>query len=224
MTSLSDVSDWIAERLPALIEQYDVPAAAVAVLADGEVIDDAVGVLSMATEVETTDSVFQIDRRQALTSSLSFGRSTEGRPQRGDPDVPAGVRIADGRREPDHRRPDPSLRGRHLHRHRTRRRLRRGSTSASCTTSRGCSPGAMWSTTLAGFSVLGRIIGSCEKPYDACHEHLIKPQHHARRNEPLRGDPVPRRHRPHPAEQDAAYSGQALPGRARTSRPARCSR
>ena len=61
MTSLLEISDWISENLPALLKQYDVPAAAVGVLADGEAIDHAAGVLSKATRVEaTTDSLFQI--------------------------------------------------------------------------------------------------------------------------------------------------------------------
>ena len=54
MSTLSEVSDWIAERLPKLIEQYDVPGAAVAVLADGQVVDHAVAVLSTPAAWSTT--------------------------------------------------------------------------------------------------------------------------------------------------------------------------
>jgi CubicO group peptidase (beta-lactamase class C family) len=61
MSTLHDVEAWINEQLPTLLERYGVPGAAVAVLASGEVIDDAGGVLSKATEVEATpDSLFQI--------------------------------------------------------------------------------------------------------------------------------------------------------------------
>jgi CubicO group peptidase (beta-lactamase class C family) len=61
MSTLHDVEAWITEQLPKLIEQYGVPGAAVAVLAGGEVIDDAAGLLSKATGVEATaDSLFQI--------------------------------------------------------------------------------------------------------------------------------------------------------------------
>src|SRR4029077_7190290 len=61
MSNLHDVETWITEQLPKLIEQYGVPGAAVAVLAGGEVIDDAAGLLSKATGVEATaDSLFQI--------------------------------------------------------------------------------------------------------------------------------------------------------------------
>ncbi|MGD9958061.1 serine hydrolase domain-containing protein [Nocardioides sp.] len=61
MSTLSEVEVWIAANLPALIEKYDVPGAAVAVLCDGVVVDHAAGVLSRSTGVEATpDSVFQI--------------------------------------------------------------------------------------------------------------------------------------------------------------------
>ena len=51
MTTLREVKAWIDEQLPTLIEKYQVPAAAVAVLADGEVFDAAAGVLSKNTGV-----------------------------------------------------------------------------------------------------------------------------------------------------------------------------
>lgn len=48
-------------HLSELIAKYDVPGAQIAVLADGEVHDEAAGVLSLRTRVETTtDSVFKI--------------------------------------------------------------------------------------------------------------------------------------------------------------------
>ncbi|MFF4592123.1 serine hydrolase domain-containing protein [Amycolatopsis sp. NPDC001319] len=48
-------------NLGELIGKYDVPGAQVAVLADGEIEDEAAGVLSLHTRVEaTTDSVFKI--------------------------------------------------------------------------------------------------------------------------------------------------------------------
>jgi sulfur carrier protein ThiS len=43
MTEPHTVRGWIAERLPMLLDEYDVPAASVAVMADGEVVDAAVG-------------------------------------------------------------------------------------------------------------------------------------------------------------------------------------
>ena len=61
MASLTDTEAWMHDQLPALLEKYDVPAAAWAVLADGAVVDGAAGILNRATGVEATpDSVFQI--------------------------------------------------------------------------------------------------------------------------------------------------------------------
>ncbi len=61
MTTLTDLQTWIDHRLPELIDEHDVPAAAVAVCIGDDVIDAATGLLSLGTGVEaTTDSVFQI--------------------------------------------------------------------------------------------------------------------------------------------------------------------
>jgi CubicO group peptidase (beta-lactamase class C family) len=87
MSTLREVEAWINEQLPALIEKYDVPGAAVAVLAGGEVVDDAAGVLNKATGVEATaDSVFQIGSVTKLwTSTLVMQLVDEGKV---DLDVP----------------------------------------------------------------------------------------------------------------------------------------
>lgn len=61
MASFADVTSWITDRLPELLRENEVPGAAIAVYADGEVFDFASGVLSKATGVEaTTGSLFQI--------------------------------------------------------------------------------------------------------------------------------------------------------------------
>src|SRR4029078_1691146 len=61
MSELNEITNWLQERLPALLAEHKVPAAAVAVSAGGHVIDVAAGVLSTATGVEATvDSVFQV--------------------------------------------------------------------------------------------------------------------------------------------------------------------
>ena len=80
MGRAGDAIAWVAERLPALLEEHDVPAAGVAVLADGEVADVAAGVLSRSTGVEaTTESVFQIGSITKLwTSTLVMQLVDEG--------------------------------------------------------------------------------------------------------------------------------------------------
>ncbi|HEU5038448.1 MAG TPA: serine hydrolase domain-containing protein [Nocardioides sp.] len=81
MSSLSDVKAWLAQHLPALIEKYDVPGAAVAVLHHGEVVDDAAGILNKATGVEATaDSLFQIGSVTKLwTATLVMQLVDEGK-------------------------------------------------------------------------------------------------------------------------------------------------
>ena len=96
MSNLDDVQAWIAERLPALLEKYDVPAAAWAVLADGEVVDGAAGILNKATGVEATpDSVFQIGSITKLwTSTLVMQLVDEGKL---DLDVPVRTYLPEFR-------------------------------------------------------------------------------------------------------------------------------
>jgi len=80
MTKLDEVKGWVVEHLPALLEQYDVPAAAVGILAEGQVVDHAAGLLSRSTRVEATaDSVFQIGSITKLwTSTLVMQLVDEG--------------------------------------------------------------------------------------------------------------------------------------------------
>ena len=81
MSTLSEVETWLAEQLPALIEKYGVPAAAVAVLQDGEVVDTAAGILHRGTGVEATaDSLFQIGSITKLwTATLVMQLVDEGK-------------------------------------------------------------------------------------------------------------------------------------------------
>lgn len=61
MQTVADVSAFLDADFARLVAARGVPAAAIAVLKDGEVVDAAAGVLSTATRVEATpDSVFQI--------------------------------------------------------------------------------------------------------------------------------------------------------------------
>ncbi|MEV5714824.1 serine hydrolase domain-containing protein [Amycolatopsis mediterranei] len=61
MSKLPELAAWLETRLPALLAEHHVPAAAVAVYAGGEIIDHAAGVLNTGTGVEAdVDSLFQI--------------------------------------------------------------------------------------------------------------------------------------------------------------------
>jgi CubicO group peptidase (beta-lactamase class C family) len=79
--NLAEVQAWIAEQLPLLIDKYDVPGAAVGVLAEGGVVDHAAGLLHTGTGVEaTTDSLFQIGSVTKLwTASLVMQLVDEGK-------------------------------------------------------------------------------------------------------------------------------------------------
>jgi len=186
MTELKDVSAWIADRLPALIEQYDVPGAAVGVLADGQVVEHAAGVLSLSTGVEaTTDSVFQIGSITKLwTSSLAMQLVDEGKV-----DLDATVRTY----LPEFRIADESAAAsitvRQLLTHTSGFE---GDVFTDTGVGDDCvekylgvlhdvpqlfPPGAMWSYNNAGFTVLGRLVEVLRgTTYDDClRRHLIEP-------------------------------------------------
>lgn len=80
MTNLDAVGAWVGDRLSGPLAEHDVPGAAVAVAAGGEVVDHAVGLLSTATGVEaTTDSVFQISSiTEVWTATLVMQLVDEG--------------------------------------------------------------------------------------------------------------------------------------------------
>jgi CubicO group peptidase (beta-lactamase class C family) len=80
MPNLDKITGWLAERLPALLAEHQVPGAAIGVYADGQVIDFAAGVLSTATGVEATaDSVFQIGSiTKTWTATLIMQLADEG--------------------------------------------------------------------------------------------------------------------------------------------------
>ena len=99
MSRLEEVGAWISRRLPDLLAEHRVPAAAVAVSVDGETVDRAAGVLNRATGVEATvDSVFQIGSvTKVWTATLVMQLVDEGRL---DLDAPVrvhlpGFRLAD---------------------------------------------------------------------------------------------------------------------------------
>ena len=79
--SLAAARSWIESELPALLARRRVPAAAVGVLLDGQVIDHASGILNLETGVEaTTDSLFQVGSITKLwTTDLVMQLVDEGR-------------------------------------------------------------------------------------------------------------------------------------------------
>src|SRR3954451_7092028 len=186
MTNLDDVRGWLAQRLPELIAKHDVPGAAVAVLAGGEVIDSAAGVLSKATGVEATaDSVFQIGSiTKVWTTTLVMQLVDEGKV-----DLEAPVR----RYLPEFRLADEdaaaAITGRQLLNHTAGFE---GDIFTDTGKGDDClekfigeladvpqlfPPGQQFSYNNAGFCVLGRIVEVLrEKTYDEClAEHLFAP-------------------------------------------------
>lgn len=81
MVNLDEVERWLADRLPGLLAEHDVPGAAVGVSAGGQVVDVAAGVLNTATGVEATpDSVFQVGSiTKVWTATLVMRLVDEGR-------------------------------------------------------------------------------------------------------------------------------------------------
>jgi CubicO group peptidase (beta-lactamase class C family) len=127
MGGISEVQGWLDEQVAPLLEKYDVPGAAWAVLHDGEVVDGSAGVLSKATGVEATaDSVFQIGSVTKLwTATLVMQLVDEEKIDLDEPirtylpefeiaDEAAAARIT-VRQLLSH---TAGVRGRHLHRHR----------------------------------------------------------------------------------------------------------
>ncbi len=186
MSSLRDVQTWVAEQLPALIDKYQVPGAAIAVQVDGEVFDAAAGILSKTTGVEATpDSVFQIGSITKLwTSTLVMQLVDEGKV---DLDVPVRTYL------PEFRIGDESAAAKIT----TRQLLSHtagfeGDIFTDTGLGDDCleahlgvlhdvpqlfAPGEQFSYNNAGFCVLGRLVEVLrEKPYDAClREHIFAP-------------------------------------------------
>ncbi|MGW5714616.1 serine hydrolase domain-containing protein [Amycolatopsis sp. NPDC003865] len=80
MSKLTELAAWLESRLPAVLAEHDVPGAAVAVYAGGEIIDHAAGVLNKGTGVEAdTDSLFQIGSITKIwTTTLALQLADEG--------------------------------------------------------------------------------------------------------------------------------------------------
>jgi CubicO group peptidase (beta-lactamase class C family) len=186
MSTLDDVHAWLDERLPELLQEYNVPAAAWAVSYEGRILDGAAGVLNKATAVEATaDSVFQIGSVTKLwTSTLVLQLVDEGRVGLDDP-----VRT----HLPEFRIGDEAAAGRIT----VRQLLNHtagfeGDIFTDTGTGDDClekyvatlgevqqlfPPGERFSYNNAGYCVLGRLVEVLRgKPYDTClREHVIAP-------------------------------------------------
>ncbi|SCX59689.1 CubicO group peptidase, beta-lactamase class C family [Klenkia marina] len=185
-TTVEQVGAWLAERLPALLAEHDVPAAAVAVSVGGEVVEAAAGLLSRATGVEaTTDSVFQIGSvTKVWTATLVMQLVDEGvvdldAPVRqylpdlrlGDESAAAAITVRqllahtagfEGDVFTDTGRGDDALE-RYL--------------GELAEVEQLFTPGELFSYNNAGYCVLGRLVEVLRgKPYDQClTDHLITP-------------------------------------------------
>ncbi|MGW4101833.1 serine hydrolase domain-containing protein [Streptomyces sp. NPDC004976] len=96
MSKLNEIHGWWEERLPALLDQYGVPGAAVAVDLGGEVVDQGAGVLNLSTGVEVNaDALFQIGSiTKVWTATLVMQLADEGLVEL---DEPVRVRLPEFR-------------------------------------------------------------------------------------------------------------------------------
>jgi CubicO group peptidase (beta-lactamase class C family) len=186
MGNLDDIQAWLDERLPALLEEYDVPGAGWAVALGDQVADGAAGLLSKATGVEATaDSVFQIGSVTKLwTSTLVMQLADEGRI---DLDRPVRTYLTEFRVADDEATGQITVRQLLNH---------TAGFEGDIFTDTGVGddclekyvatlhevpqlfpPGEQFSYNNAGYCVLGRLVEVLrEQPYDAClREHLIAP-------------------------------------------------
>ena len=186
MSDLNEIKNWLQERLPALLAEYKVPGAAVAVSAGGQVVDVAAGVLSTATGVAATvDSVFQVGSiTKVWTTTLLMQLVDEDKldldaPVRryipefalADEGAAAAITVGqlmchtagfEGDLFTDTGRGDDCVEKYVL---------------SIADTTQLFPPGEMFSYNNAGFCVLGRIVEVLRgKPFDACmREHLFTP-------------------------------------------------
>jgi len=186
MSDLDGVREWLDERLPLLLEKYDVPAAAWAVLHGDEVADGAAGVLNKATGVTATpDSVFQIGSITKLwTATLVLQLVDEGKV---DLDEPVRTYLPEFRIADEAAAAEITVR--QLLNHTSGFE---GDIFTDTGVGDDCvekylpvlaevpqlfAPGELFSYNNAGYCVLGRLVEVLrEKQYDEClREHLVGP-------------------------------------------------
>ncbi len=186
MAQLADVQSYLDDRLPDLLAEHQVPAAAVAVVAGDEVVDAAAGVLSSATGVEaTTDSLFQIGSiTKTWTSSLLLQLVDEDKL---DIDAPLRDYLPEFHIRDEAAAAEITVRQLLCHTAGFEGDIftdtGRGDdciekyVATLGDTAQLFPPGEMFSYNNAGFCVLGRLIEVLrDKPFDQCvRDHLITP-------------------------------------------------
>ena len=184
--SVSEIGAWVEEQLPGLIAKHKIPAASVAILRGGDVVEAAAGILNKATGVEaTTDSVFQIGSiTKVWTTSLIMQLVDEGLV---DLDAPVRRYLKEFVIADEAAAVKITIRQLLSHLAGFEGDIFVGTTEGEDAVEKFIpvladvaqlfEPGEMFSYNNAAFSVLGRIVEVIRgKHYDAClREHLIDP-------------------------------------------------
>jgi CubicO group peptidase (beta-lactamase class C family) len=187
MGQVTDMRSMLEKRVAELVAESGVPGAAVAVTADGGVVEAAAGVLSRRTGVEaTTDSVFQIGSVAKLwTATLVMQLVDEGIV---DLDAPVRTYLPNFRVADEHA--SATITVRHLLCHTAgfegdyypgtqggAEILQRYVEGVLPNLPQYFAPGEMWSYSTAGFDVLSRVVEVLRNmPYaQAMQHHLASP-------------------------------------------------
>lgn len=183
---MQGIGEWLEERLPSLLEEYGVPAAAVAVGYGDQVVDAAAGLLSTTTGVTaTTDAIFQVGSvTKVFTATLVQQLADEGLV---DLDRPVRAYLPDLRLADDAAAARVTVRQLLTH-----TAGFEGDVFTDTGKGDDCleryvdllagvpqlfAPGATWSYNNAGFCVLGRLVEVLRgQPYDVClRTHVLDP-------------------------------------------------
>jgi CubicO group peptidase (beta-lactamase class C family) len=183
---MQGIGDWLEARLPGLLEETGVPAAAVAVVRGDEIVDAAAGTLSAATGVAaTTDAIFQVGSiTKVLTATLVQQLVGEGLVEL---DHPVRTWLPDLRLGDEAAAAAITVRQLLTH-----TAGFEGDVFTDTGKGDDCveryvdlladvpqlfAPGGLWSYNNAGFCVLGRLVEVVRgAPYDAClRTHLLDP-------------------------------------------------
>ncbi|MDX8052934.1 serine hydrolase domain-containing protein [Lentzea sp. BCCO 10_0798] len=171
-----NAAEWIASRLPELLEEHGVVGAQLAVLADGEIIDAAAGVLDAGTRAPvTTESLFQIASiTKVWTATLVQELVNEGRLDLDAPvrDVLPGFRpVITPRQLLTH---TSGLDGDLFHDTGSGDDAVEKFVARLADAAQIAPPGELWSYCNSGFTVLGRIVEVLRgKPFNAVLEERL---------------------------------------------------